>query len=96
MALLRGPADVISSYSLGSKDSLPISISAWKIMKFIKKILSVSVSFILFKLICLIFDHGLFSRRFEMSGFNLLELEYIQVVLIKNGSEIVNQLISLF
>ena len=68
MALLRGPADVISSYSLGSKDSLPISISAWKIMKFIKKILSVSVSFILFKLICLTFDHGLFSRRFEMSG----------------------------
>ena len=37
-----------------------------------------------FKLICLIFDHGLFSRRFEMSGFNLLELEYIQVDLIKN------------
>ena len=49
------------------------------------------VSFILFKLICLIFDHGLFSRRFEMSGFNLLELEYIQVDLIKNWSEIVNQ-----
>ena len=95
MALLRGPADVISSYSLGSKDSLPISISAWKIMNFIKKILS--VSFILFKLICLIFDHGLFfSRRFEMSGFNPLELEYIQVDLIKNWSEIVNQLISLF
>ena len=63
-------------------------------MNFIKKILS--VSFILFKLICLIFDHGLFSRRFEMSGFNLLELEYIQVDLIKNWSEIVNQLISLF
>ena len=37
-----------------------------------------------------------FSRRFEMSGFNLLELEYIQVDLIKNWSEIVNQLISLF
>ena len=36
------------------------------------------------------------SRRFEMSGFNLLELEYIQVDLIKNWSEIVNQLISLF
>ena len=49
-----------------------------------------------FKLICLILDHGLFSRRFEMSGFNLLELEYIQVDLIKNWSEIVNQLISLF
>ena len=94
MALLRGPADVISSYSSGSKESLPISISAWKIMNFIKKILSVSL--ILFKLICLIFDHGLFSRRFEMSGFNLLELEYIQVDLIKNWSEIVNQLISLF
>ena len=88
MALLRGPADAISSYSSGSKESLPIPISAWKIMNFIKKILS--VSFILFKLICLIFDHGLFSRRFEMSGFNLLELEYIQVVLIKNWSEIVN------
>ena len=94
MALLRGPADVIFKLLFRLKRILTHIYSSMEDHELYQE--DFKCQLYPFKLICLIFDHGLFSRRFEMSGFNLLELEYIQVVLIKNWSEIVNQLISLF